>query len=327
VTRTESSAEFTLPAEAENQIEVPALPTEFPGETHDEVSNAPPSEQAEHLHVAESETHAEGGPREFELRSPAPVDESGSLSMPVGIGDQEFSTADLPVPSLGLQSEPVAEVIPILSGMPNEGLFASVHETANESGQTDVDAISRESVSAEARSETTAPATASSEPQAAREAPATPEAGAAPETNAAAAELPAAQTEMEDCLERIWEQLIDAPPSRGRSMSTVILKNSKVLLSSWEVTAFLSEGGQDSEDLRRAVVARSLLVMAIDERKHSGDAASLETALAGARKEVSYFQVRVEQSKRDKNVEAAVNLSISTKRLLSSLEVAEALRP
>jgi hypothetical protein len=35
----------------------------------------------------------------------------------------------------------------------------------------------------------------------------------------------------------------------------------------------------------------------------------------------------VEQCKRDKNVEAAVNLSISTKRLLSALEEAEALRP
>jgi hypothetical protein len=120
--------------------------------------------------------------------------------------------------------------------------------------------------------------------------------------------------------------LIEAPPARGRSMSTVMLKNSKVLLSSWEVTAFLSEGGQDSEDLRRAVVARSLLVMGIDERKHSGESAALESAITGARKEVSYFQGRVEQSKREKNVEAAVNLSISTKRLLSSLEEAEGLR-
>jgi len=107
----------------------------------------------------------------------------------------------------------------------------------------------------------------------------------------------------------------------------VMLKNSKVLLSSWEVTAFLSEGGQDSEDLRRAVVARSLLVMGIDERKHSGESKALESAITGARKEVSYFQGRVDQSKREKNVEAAVNLSISTKRLLSSLEEAEALRP
>jgi hypothetical protein len=146
-----------------------------------------------------------------------------------------------------------------------------------------------------------------------------------PKTNAIAA--PTTQAEMENCLESIWEQLIDAPPSRGRSMSTVVLKNTKVLLSSWEVAAFVSEGGQDSDDLRRAVVARALLAMAIDARKHSGDSAGIESALALARSEVSYFQGRVEQSKRAKNTEAAVNLSISTKRLLSIIEEAEALQP
>ncbi|MGB2889277.1 MAG: hypothetical protein WBC04_16410 [Candidatus Acidiferrales bacterium] len=146
-----------------------------------------------------------------------------------------------------------------------------------------------------------------------------------PKTNAVMA--PTTQVEMENCLESIWEQLIDAPPSRGRSMSTVVLKNTKVLLSSWEVAAFVTEGGQDSDDLRRAVVARALLAMAIDARKHSGDSTGIESALALARSEVSYFQGRVEQSKRAKNTEAAVNLSISTKRLLSIIEEAEALQP
>lgn len=146
-----------------------------------------------------------------------------------------------------------------------------------------------------------------------------------PRTNAVA--TPTTQADMENCLESIWEQLIDAPPSRGRSMSTVVLKNTKVLLSSWEVGAFVTEGGQDSDDLRRAVVARALLAMAIDARKHSGDSTGIESALALARSEVSYFQGRVEQSKRAKNTEAAVNLSISTKRLLSIIEEAEALQP
>jgi hypothetical protein len=45
-----------------------------------------------------------------------------------------------------------------------------------------------------------------------------------------------------------------------------------------------------------------------------------------ARGEVSYFQGRVEQSKRAKNTEAAVNLGISTKRLLSFMEEAEKLQ-
>jgi hypothetical protein len=144
------------------------------------------------------------------------------------------------------------------------------------------------------------------------------------------AEEPAAPTGTavaEKCLESIWEQLIAAPPSRGRSMSTVVLQNTKVLLSSWEVAAFVSEGGQESEDLRRAVVARALLGVAGDERKRSGEEAALTSALVHARSEVSYFQGRVEQAKRAKNTEAAVNLGISTKRLLSCIEEAEKLQP
>ncbi len=138
---------------------------------------------------------------------------------------------------------------------------------------------------------------------------------------------PAAVLDPEKCLEAIWEQLIAAPPSRGRSMSTVVLQDTKVLLSSWEVAAFVAEGDQEAEDLRRAVVARALLGVAMDQRKRSGEENALASALLLARSEVSYFQGRVEQAKRAKNTEAAVNLGISTKRLLSFIEESEKLQP
>jgi hypothetical protein len=138
---------------------------------------------------------------------------------------------------------------------------------------------------------------------------------------------PTGAVDSEKCLEAIWEQLIAAPPSRGRSMSTVVLQDTKVLLSSWEVAAFVAEGDQEAEDLRRAVVARALLAVAMDERKRSGDLNQLASALTLAKSEVSYFQGRVEQAKRAKNTEAAVNLGISTKRLLSFIEEAEKLQP
>jgi hypothetical protein len=138
---------------------------------------------------------------------------------------------------------------------------------------------------------------------------------------------PTGAAEADKCLEAIWEQLIAAPPSRGRSMSTIILQDTKVLLSSWEVAAFVSKGTQESEDLRRAVVSRALLAVGMDQRKRSGEEGSLASALALARGEVSYFQGRVEQAKRSKNTEAAVNLGISTKRLLSFIEEAEKLQP
>jgi hypothetical protein len=138
---------------------------------------------------------------------------------------------------------------------------------------------------------------------------------------------PAGALDKEKCLESIWEQLIAEPPSRGRSMSTIVLQNTKVLLSSWEVAAFVAEGDQEAEDLRRAVVARALLAVATEERKRSGDLSQLGAALTLAKAEVSYFQGRVEQAKRAKNTEAAVNLGISTKRLLSFIEEAEKLQP
>jgi hypothetical protein len=144
-----------------------------------------------------------------------------------------------------------------------------------------------------------------------------------------AVESPAAPTaaaEAEKCLEAIWEQLIAAPPSRGRSMSTVVLQDTKVLLSSWEVAAFVEKGSQESEDLRRAVVARALLALATNKRKRSGEESALASALLLARTEVSYFQGRVEQAKKAKDTEAAVNLGISTKRLLSCMEEAETLQ-
>ncbi|MBZ5501318.1 MAG: hypothetical protein LAN59_03625 [Acidobacteriia bacterium] len=157
--------------------------------------------------------------------------------------------------------------------------------------------------------------------------PAAPSAPRPPKPPAAMPAEPTASAEAEKCLEAIWEQLIAAPPTHGRSMSTVVLQNTKILLSAWEVAAFVSDGGQESEDLRRAVVARALLAVATDLRTRSGEADALASALSLARSEVSYFQGRVEQAKRAKNTEAAVNLGISTKRLLSFMEEADKLRP
>ena len=131
--------------------------------------------------------------------------------------------------------------------------------------------------------------------------------------------------DFETCMEQIWEQLIAATPSRGRSMTTVRLGGARLLMSSWEVAAFVSEDGPAAEDLRRAVVARALVTAALEQVKQSGNASGLESALTIARVEVSRLQERVEVAKQAKDTEAAVNLGISTKRLLSALDEAEQL--
>lgn len=136
---------------------------------------------------------------------------------------------------------------------------------------------------------------------------------------------PAAALDFEACMEQIWEQLIATPPSRGRSMTTVKIGGARILMSSWEVGAFVSEDGQSAEDLRRAVVARVLVTAAMESAKETGNATSLDRTMNIARVEVTRLQERVDVAKQAKDTEAAVNLGISTKRLLSTLEEAEKL--
>jgi len=142
---------------------------------------------------------------------------------------------------------------------------------------------------------------------------------------ATAASEPAAALDFESGMEQIWEQLIATPPSRGRSMTTVKVGGARILLSSWEVTAFVSEDGPSAEDIRRAVVARVLVTAAVESAKETGNATSLDRAMKMARVEVTRLQERVDVAKQAKDTEAAVNLGISTKRLLSALDEAEKL--
>jgi len=137
-------------------------------------------------------------------------------------------------------------------------------------------------------------------------------------------EVPA-NLDFETCMERIWEQLIAAPPSPGRSMTTIRLGAARVLLSSWEVGAFISEDGPSAEDLRRAVVARALVSAAMESTRETGNATNLDRALSVARVEVTRLLERVDVAKLAKDTEAAVNMGISAKRLNSAIDEAEKL--
>lgn len=160
----------------------------------------------------------------------------------------------------------------------------------------------------------TAPATTAKVPAKAAKPPEKP---AEPETDPG--------VDFENCLEQIWEQLIATPPTRGRSMTTVKIGRARILMSSWEVTAFVNEDGPAADDLRRAVVARAMITAATEAAKETGNATGLDRALSVARVEVSRLQERVDVAKQAKDTEAAVNLGISTKRLLSALDEAEKL--
>jgi hypothetical protein len=144
-------------------------------------------------------------------------------------------------------------------------------------------------------------------------------------SEAAQKNQPPAALDFEACMEKIWEQLIATPPLHGRSMTTVKLGETRILLSSWEVAAFVSETGAAAEDLRRAVAARAMVSTATTNAKEKGHTFALDKALAVGRVEASRLQERVDVAKQAKDTEAAVNLGISTKRLLSALDEAEKL--
>ena len=131
--------------------------------------------------------------------------------------------------------------------------------------------------------------------------------------------------DFESCMEQIWEQLIAAPPARGRSMTTIRLGAARILLSSWEVGAFISEDGPAAEDLRRAVVARALVTAAVEAARETGNATVLDRSLSVARAEVTRLLECVDAAKQAKDTEAAVNLGISAKRLVSAIDEAEQL--
>jgi hypothetical protein len=135
-----------------------------------------------------------------------------------------------------------------------------------------------------------------------------------------------AAADVESFEEKIWEQLIATPPERGRSMTTVTVHETRVLLSAWEVAAFISASGQDSDDLRRVIVARAMLSAAIERRKRILDFKMLQQAVAHARGEIPRFQERIDQLKRTMKTDSAVNLGISVKRLLALVEEAEQLQ-
>ena len=108
-------------------------------------------------------------------------------------------------------------------------------------------------------------------------------------------------------------------------MTTIRLGAARVLLSSWEVSAFVTEDGPSAEDLRRAVVARALVAASIESTRETGNATNLDRALADARMEVTRLLEQVDVAKRAKDTEAAVNMGISAKRLVSAIDEAEKL--
>ncbi len=131
--------------------------------------------------------------------------------------------------------------------------------------------------------------------------------------------------DVQGCLEHIAEQLIGEIQPTPTSVATVHYNDAKILLSSWEVAAF-TKGGNDSADaLQRAVAARTLLLEAVERKKKNLPAVDLPDVIKLAHAEVALLQESIAKAKDAKDIDAAVNLAASGKRLLSLIDEAEKL--
>ncbi len=131
--------------------------------------------------------------------------------------------------------------------------------------------------------------------------------------------------DVQACLEHIAEQLIGEVQPTPTSVATVSYNDTKVLLSSWEVSAF-TKGGNDAADaLQRAVSARTILLEAVERKKKGVLAADLPEALKLAHAEVALLQESIAKSKERKDIDAAVNLAATCKRMLGLIDEAEKL--
>ncbi len=139
-----------------------------------------------------------------------------------------------------------------------------------------------------------------------------------------AEEPAAAGSDVQAVLEQISEQLIGHEPKTPTSVASVHFGAAKLILSSWEVAAYVQGGNDAADALQRGTAARALLLDAL-ERSKQGDRAGFAEALAAAHAEAAQMQERVAEAKDAKNIDAAVNLAATAKRLLALIQEAEKL--
>ena len=142
-----------------------------------------------------------------------------------------------------------------------------------------------------------------------------------------AAAVPARKTmvDVQACLEHIAEQLIGEVQPTPTSVATVYYNDAKILLSSWEVTAF-TKGGNDAADaLQRAVAARTILLESVERKKKGVLSADLPEALKVAHAEIALLQESIAKAKERKDIDAAVNLAATCKRMLALIDESEKL--
>ena len=128
---------------------------------------------------------------------------------------------------------------------------------------------------------------------------------------------------VEQVVESIAEQLFAS--KQKTTVSTVILGESKEILASWEVNAFVRGGDALCGAIQRAVAARCLLSESANKVRN-GRANGLVQALESAHLQAANIQEQVAKARDRGDIDAAVSLAATAKRLLSLIDETEKLR-
>ena len=122
---------------------------------------------------------------------------------------------------------------------------------------------------------------------------------------------PSATLGISACLEKIAEQV---RAQKDKPAPVVTLGETRLPLAKWEIAAFMRIGDDVADSIQRAVAARSLLVIAVEQFKKN-PAFDLQAMVSSAKSESVKLEQEVLQAKQKKNIEGAVNLAASGKQL------------
>jgi hypothetical protein len=159
-------------------------------------------------------------------------------------------------------------------------------------------------------------------------APAPKEESAAPKAEPEAAKPQAAAadghpTDLQSTLEHIAEELRKLN-IKDAAVANVVLGGVKLMLSTWEVGAYVKGGDDTADTLQQAVAARAMLAAQLDLRK-KGQPVDMSAVIKTAELESKKIQAQIAVAKQAKDIDAAVNLAATSKRLSGLLD--EAAKP
>src|ERR1041385_8724593 len=143
----------------------------------------------------------------------------------------------------------------------------------------------------------------------------------APETSSAAEEQAGEDNYLARCVIDITEQLKAIPAKNFPTVTPIVLGGCKLLIATWEAQAFVQDD-DTSKALQRTVAARTILHVCV-ERHKKNEPTDLAAAMEIARGQVEEMKQHVEAAKEAKNIDAAVNLAATSKRLLSLIAECE----